>query len=202
MSANTPAFVMYPGNPRLDYGPAATNIRHAGALNGTWQLPPSYGLLASPIAKQFVDGWSLSGIATLQSGFPLSPQLGYNPTGNGDTRNPARPNRAAGFSGPLYAKTVKQWFNPAAFSAPYPGTFGNIGRDTLTGPGLSELDLALAKSTTIHERLRAQFRAEFFNVLNHTNFGIPNTTSTSASFGQIRTTYPARQIQFALKVIF
>src|ERR1700728_3256065 len=138
VSANTPAFVMYPGNPGLDYGPAATNIRHAGAINGTWQLPFGHGL---------INGWSLSGIAPLQSGFPLSPQLGYNPTGNGDTRNPVRPNRAPGFQGPLYSKTVKQWFNPAAFTAPSPGTFGDLGRDTLTGPGLSELDLSVAKST-------------------------------------------------------
>ena len=76
--------------------------------------------------------------------------------------------------GRFIRKTVQQWFNPAAFSAPYPGTFGNVGRDTLTGPGLTELDLALAKSTTIHERLRAQFRAEFFNVFNHSNFTTPN----------------------------
>ena len=218
VSANTPAFVMYPGNPRLDYGPAATNIRHAGAINGTWELPLSHGLLANPAAKQLVDGWSLSGIASLQSGFPLSPQLGYNPTGNGDTRNPVRPNRAAGFSGPLYAKTVQQWFNPAAFSAPYPGTFGNVGRDTLTGPGLSELDLALAKSTTIHERLRAQFRAEFFNVLNHSNFTTPNpvvystgpTPKTPAAEAEVSptagvisaTATTSRQIQFGLKLLF
>jgi hypothetical protein len=209
VSANTPAFVMYPGNPRLDYGPAATNIRHAGAINGTWQVPFGRGLM---------DGWSLSGIATVQSGFPLSPQLGYNPTGNGDTRNPVRPNRAAGFQGPLYPKTVQQWFNPAAFTAPYPGTFGDVGRDTLTGPGLSELDLGLAKSTTIHERLRAQFRAEFFNVLNHSNFTTPNpvvyssgptpktpTTEAQASptAGVISATATtSRQIQFGLKLLF
>jgi hypothetical protein len=209
VSANTPAFVMYPGNPRLDYGPAATNIRHAGAINGTWQLPFGHGL---------INGWSLSGIATLQSGFPLSPQLGYNPTGNGDTRNPVRPNRAAGFQGPLYSKTVKQWFNPAAFTAPYPGTFGDLGRDTLTGPGLSELDLSVAKSTTIREGLRAQFRAEFFNVLNHSNFTTPNpvvyssgptpktpTTEAQASptAGVISATATtSRQIQFGLKLLF
>lgn len=209
VSANTPAFVMYPGNPRLDYGPAATNIRHAGAINGTWQVPFGHGLM---------DGWSLSGIATLQSGFPLSPQLGYNPTGNGDTRNPVRPNRAAGFQGPLYPKTVQQWFNPAAFTAPYPGTFGDVGRDTLTGPGLSELDLGLAKSTTIHERLRAQFRAEFFNVLNHSNFTTPNpvvyssgpTPKTPATEAQASptagvisaTATTSRQIQFGLKLLF
>ena len=218
VSANTPAFVMYPGNPALDYGPAATNIRHAGAINGTWELPFSQGLLANPVAKELVGGWSLSGIATLQSGFPFSPQLGYNPTGNGDTRNPVRPNRATGFSGPLYGKTVQQWFNPAAFSAPYPGTFGNVGRDTLTGPGLTELDLALAKSTTIHERLRAQFRAEFFNVLNHSNFTTPNAVvyssgptpkaptaeaAASPTAGVISATATtSRQIQFGLKLLF
>jgi Carboxypeptidase regulatory-like domain len=209
VSANTPAFVMYPGNPGLDYGPAATNIRHAGAINGTWQLPFGHGL---------IDGWSLSGIATLQSGFPLSPQLGYNPTGNGDTRNPVRPNRAPGFQGPLYSKTVKQWFNPAAFTAPYPGTFGDLGRDTLTGPGLSELDLSVAKSTTIREGLRAQFRAEFFNVLNHSNFTTPNpvvyssgpTPKTPTTEAQVSptagvvsaTATTSRQIQFGLKLLF
>ena len=218
VSANTPAFVMYPGNPGLDYGPAATNIRHAGAINGTWELPFSHVLPGNPAARQLVDGWSLSGIATLQSGFPLSPQLGYNPTGNGDTRNPVRPNRTPGFSGPLYEKTVQQWFNPAAFSAPDSGTFGNVGRDTLTGPGLSELDLSLAKSTTIHERLRAQFRAEFFNVLNHSNFTTPNPVvyssgptpktptaeaAVSPTAGVISATATtSRQIQFGLKILF
>jgi len=209
VSANTPAFVMYPGNPRLDYGPAATNIRHAGAINGTWELPFGHGL---------INGWSLSGIATLQSGFPLSPQLGYNPTGNGDTRNPARPDRAPGFQGPLYSKTVKQWFNPAAFAAPYPGTFGDLGRDTLTGPGLSELDFSVAKSTAIREGLRAQFRAEFFNVLNHSNFTTPNpvvyssgpTPKTPTAAAQesptagviSATATTSRQIQFGLKLLF
>jgi Carboxypeptidase regulatory-like domain len=218
VSANTPAFVMYPGNPGLDYGPAATNIRHAGAINGTWELPFSDGLLANPLAKEVVGGWSLSGIATLQSRFPLSPQLGYNPTGNGDTRNPVRPNLAPGFHGQLYPKTVQQWFNPAAFTAPYPGTFGNVARDTLTGPGLTELDLALVKNTTIHERLRAQFRAEFFNVLNHANFTTPNPvvyssgptpktptaevepSSTAGVVSATATT--SRQIQFGVKLLF
>jgi hypothetical protein len=218
VSANTPAFVMYPGNPGLDYGPAATNIRHAGAINGTWELPFSGGLLANPVAKQLVGGWSVSGIATLQSGFPLSPQLGYNPTGSGDTRNPVRPNLAPNFHGSLYSKTAAQWFNPAAFTAPYPGTFGNVGRDTLTGPGLAELDLALVKNTTIHEGLHAQFRAEFFNVLNRANFTTPNpvvfssgpTPKTptaevepSATAGVVSaTSTTSRQIQFGLKLLF
>jgi Carboxypeptidase regulatory-like domain len=220
VSANTPAFVSYPGNPKLDYGLAATNIRHAGAINGTWDLPFAQTLFANagPVTKQFIGGWTASGIATLQSGFPFSPQLGYNPTGNGDTRNPARPNLNPDFHGSLYAKTQGQWFNPAAFTAPYPGTFGNAGRDTLTGPGLTELDLALAKNTTIHERLHAQFRAEFFNVLNHSNFTTPNavvystgptpkTPSTEAALSPTAgvvsaTATTSRQIQFGLKLLF
>jgi hypothetical protein len=110
---------MYPGNPGLDYGPAATNIRHAGAINGTWELP--HEPLANPFAKELVDGWSLSGIATLRSGFPLSPQLGYNPTGNDDTRNPVRPNRAEFFNVLNHANFTTP--NPVVYSSgPTPKT--------------------------------------------------------------------------------
>ena len=220
VSANTPAYVMYPGNPKLDYGPAATNIRHAAAINGTWELPFGRTFLADsgPLTRQAIEGWSVSGVATIQSGFPFSPQLGYNPTGNGDTRNPVRPGLNPDFNGRLYSKNVKQWFNPAAFTAPYPGTFGNTGRDTLTGPGLANLDVSLAKSTTIHERIHAQFRAEFFNVFNHSNFTTPNavvysagptpktpaaSATQSATAGVISATATtSRQIQFGLKLLF
>jgi len=211
---------MYPGNPKLDYGPAATNIRHAAAINGTWELPFGHALFANadPLTKQFIGGWSASGIATLQSGFPLSPQLGYNPTGNGDTRNPVRPSLNPDFHGPLYSKTPQQWFSPSAFTAPASGTYGDAGRDTLTGPGLAELDFALAKNTVIHERFHAQFRAEFFNILNHSNFTTPNpvvystgptpkTPTTEAALSPTAgvisaTSTTSRQIQFGLKLLF
>jgi hypothetical protein len=219
VSANTPAFVMYPGNPKLDYGLAATNIRNAAAINGTWNLPFGEFLAnANPVSRQLIGGWSLSGIATLQSGFPFSPQLGYNPTGNGDTRNPVRPTVNPDFHGSLYSKSPSQWFNPAAFTAPYPGTFGDAGRDTLSGPGLADLDVSLAKNTTIHEGLHAQFRAEFFNVLNHSNFTTPNAVvyssgptpktptaeaTQSATAGVVSATATtSRQIQFGLKLLF
>jgi hypothetical protein len=220
VSANTPAFVMYPGNPRLDYGLAATHIRNAAAINGTWDLPFGQTLFTSadPVTRQFIGGWSVSGIATLQSGFPFSPQLGYNPTGNGDTRNPVRPTLNPDFHGGLYSKSPNQWFNPAAFTAPYPGTFGDAGRDTLSGPGLADLDVSLAKSTTIREGLHAQFRAEFFNVLNRANFTTPNPVvyssgptpktpaadaTQSATAGVISATATtSRQIQFGLKLLF
>jgi len=222
VSANTPAFVSFPGNPKLDYGPAATNITHAAAINGTWELPVGRGhaLLAnaSSAAQDIAGGWSLSGIATVQSGFPFSPQLGYNPTGNGDSRNPARPQLNPDFHGKLYSRTQTAWFNPDAFTAPYPGTFGNTSRDSLIGPGLSNVDLSLLKSTTIHERVRTQFRVEYFNVLNHSNFTTPNAVVFSAgptpakpntavavspTAGVVTATATtSRQLQFALKFLF
>jgi hypothetical protein len=220
VSANTPAFVMFPGNPKLDYGRAATNIRHAAAINGTWELPLDHAFAGNGnrFVKQAAGGWALSGIATLQGGFPFSPQLGYNPTGNGDTRNPVRPNAIPDFRGTLYPKAVNQWFNPAAFTAPAAGTFGNLGRDSLTGPGLEELDASLTKTTTIHEQVRAQFRAEFFNALNHTNFTTPNpvvygsgptpkapdAAAVASPTGGIvsATATTSRQIQFGLKLMF
>jgi hypothetical protein len=222
VSANTPAFVSFPGNPKLDYGLAATNISHAAAINGTWELPFGTGhqLLAnaSPLTREIAEGWALNGIATLQSGFPFSPQLGYNPTGNGDSRNPARPQLNSSFSGPLYPRTAAQWFNPNAFAAPYPGTFGDSGRDSLAGPGLTDVDLSLAKVTSIGEKLRAQFRVEYFNVLNWTNFSTPNpvvfstgpTPSKPATAPALSptagvmtaTATSSRQLQFALKFLF
>ncbi|MDR3750955.1 MAG: carboxypeptidase-like regulatory domain-containing protein [Terracidiphilus sp.] len=222
VSANTPAFVSFSGNPKLDYGRAATNVSHAAAINGTWELPIGQGHAvlggASPVAQKFAGDWSLSGIATLQSGFPFSPQLGYNPTGNGDSRNPARPQLNPNFHGTLYPKTASEWFNPNAFVTPYQGTFGNAGRDTLTGPGLTDVDLSLVKNAAIHEGLHAQFRVEFFNILNHTNFTTPNAVvfstgptpsspSTAAALSPTAgvltaTATTSRQLQLALKFLF
>ncbi len=222
VSSNTPAYVSFPPNPKLDYGLAATNIAHAAAINAAWDLPFGQGHAAladaAPLVRRAVDGWSLSGIAALQSGFPFSPQLGYNPTGNGDSRNPVRPQINPNFKNGLYPRTASQWFNPEAFLAPYPGTLGNAGRDTLAGPGLDDVDLSLAKNATVHERLRAQFRVEYFNVLNRTNFTTPSaivfangpTPANPAASAAVSPTAGAmtatattsRQLQFALKLLF
>ena len=229
VSANTPAFVSYPADPSLDYGPAATDIRHVAAFTATYELPVGHGQYflssASPLINHFVSGWSLSTIAILQTGFPFSPQLGYNPTGSGDTRNPVRPNRNPNFAGNLYtrgntAARVAQFFSPGAFTAPIYGTVGNLGRDTLTGPGYANWDLSLLKATQLTERTRLQFRAEFFNVLNHTNLQTPNavvftsgpTQGTianqtapavqSPTAGVITTASTSRQIQLGVKILF
>ena len=229
VSANTPAFTSVPSLPDLDYGPAATDVRNAAAFNASYDLPfgdgKAYFARVGGVGGRLISGWSLSTIATVQSGFPFSPQLGYNPTGSGDSRNPVRPNLNPNFPGNLYAggstaARVAQYFNPAAFSAPAYGTVGNVSRDSLVGPGYSDWDLSLLKATKLTERTRVQFRAEFFNILNRTNLQVPNevvfssgpsqgtvanqtaVAVSSPTAGVITSAAMSRQIQLGVKVLF
>jgi hypothetical protein len=214
VSGNTPAFVEFPLNPKLDWGPAATDVREMASVNASYELPfgPHRHFLnhASAPVNVVASGWTASAIVTAQSGFPFSPQLGYNPTGNGDTRNPVRPNWNPNFSGSLYPRTANEYFNPEAFLPPAKGTYGNVSRDALTGPGLSELDFSGTKNSHFTERVGLQFRAEFFNILNHTNFLTPNevvytsaTSGISPTAGVVTaTSTTTRQIQFGAKLLF
>jgi hypothetical protein len=209
VGANAPAFVEFPLRPKLDWGPASTDVRNLAVINGTYDLPFGHGN-SSTLGRTLLHGWSVSEIATLQSGFPFTPQLGFNPTNNGDSRNPIRPSINPGFHGKVIEGGPTQYFNPDAYLVPAPGTYGNAGRNSLTGPGFANLDASLRKDTQITEGLRAQFRAEFFNVLNHTNFGTPNEVVYSAAgatpsptAGVITATAStSRQIQFGLKLLF
>jgi hypothetical protein len=214
VGANAPGFVMYPAEPQLDYGPANTDVRHLAVINGTYELPFGSGKTwlrgLSSWNERLVSGWSTSGIVSVQSGLPFTPQLGFNPSNNGDSRNPVRPSVNPDFRGKVIEGGPSQYFNPEAFVVPFSGTYGNLGRNTLNGPGLSELDLSLRKNTAISERVNLQFRSEFFNIFNHTNFGTPNTvvyssasTTPSPTAGVITTTATtSRQIQFGLKLLF
>jgi hypothetical protein len=194
---------MFPLFPKLDWGPSTSDVRHLAVINGSYELPFGRG-------QKYLGGWSVSAIETIQSGFPFTPSLGYNPTNNGDSRNPIRPSVNPAFSGPVILGSPTQYYNPAAFINPAAGTYGNLGRDTLNGPGLATLDFSLLKVTPLTEKIKLQFRAEFFNILNHTNFGIPNTvvftaagTTPSPTAGVITSTSTSsRQIQFGLKLSF
>jgi hypothetical protein len=214
VSGNTPAFVEFPLNPKLDWGPAATDVRQAASFNGSYELPFGANRRflnhADRPVNFIVGGWTASGIVTAQTGFPFTPQLGYNPTGNGDTRNPVRPNWNPNFTGTLYPGTPNQYFNPSAFLPPATGTYGNVSRDALSGPGLTEVDFSATRNAHLTERLGLQFRAEFFNILNHTNFLTPNevvytsaTSGISPTAGVITaTSTTSRQIQFGAKLQF
>jgi hypothetical protein len=202
---------------RRDWGPSALNTASQASVSASYELPFGHSQRwlndVSRVESKFVSGWQLNGIGTFLSGFPFTPLIGANRSGDGDTRNPDRPSLNPSFTGPVVTGKPNQWFNPAAFVVPTPGTYGNLGRGTLTGPGLADVDFSLFKNTSITEKTNLQFRAEFFNILNRSNYGPPSTTvfsitpgappAVSPSAGLITTTatFP-RQIQLGLKLIF
>ncbi len=197
---------------RRDWGPSALNASSQASVSANYELPfgHSHRWLndVSRVESKFVSGWQLNGIGTFLSGFPFTPLIGSNRSGDGDIRNPDRPSINPSFTGTVVTGNPNQWFNPAAFVLPTPGTYGNLGRGTLTGPDLADVDMSLFKNTGITEKTNLQFRAEVFNILNRSNFGPPNTTvfssgAVSPSAGLITTTATLpRQIQLGLKLIF
>jgi hypothetical protein len=216
-AANAPGLVSNPFNLRADYGLATYDVRHIAVINGVYQLPFGRGRALG----RGLEGWrnvlasggSVNSIITIQSGFPFTPQLSYNPSNNGDTRNPVRPFVNPDFSGPIVLGKPNQWFNPNAFLAPSNvagnlGFYGNLGRDTLIGPGLATWDFSALKETTLRERLIVQFRAEIFNLLNRANLNTPNLiaftpSGVSGTAGAITSTSTtSRQVQFGLKLIW
>ena len=203
---NQPQMISNRNNLRLDWGPAALNVTHQSSMSATYDLP--FGKNLTGFSGKVLGGWQVNGIATLLTGFPFTPLLGSNRSGDGNTRNPDRPNLNPNFTGPVILGNQTQWYNPAAFLVPNAGTFGNLGRGTYNGPGLAEVDMSVFKNTSLSERFKLQFRAEIFNLLNRANFGTPNATvfsgtSVSASAGLITTlTTTPRQIQFGLKLVF
>jgi hypothetical protein len=213
-SGNEPALASNPFDLRADRGLANFDVRNVGVISLVYALPFGHGRRwlagGSGFGSALVSGWTLNSIVTIQSGFPFTPQLSYNPSNNGDTRNPVRPFVNPSFSGPVILGRVNQWFNPAAFLAPpnNSGFYGDLGRDTLTGPGLGTWDFSLLKDTPIQEGMNLQFRAEFFNLLNRANFNSPNAvvftpTGVSPTAGVITSTSTtSRQIQFALKLLW
>jgi len=220
-AANAPALVQNPLNVRGDWGPATYDVRNAGVMNVSYELPFGRGRQrlnsGSAWENGFVGGWTLNSIVTIQSGFPFTPQLSFNPSNDGDSKNPVRPNWNPSFTGPVILGGTTQWFNPAAFAVPPSGTFGNVGRNVLTGPGLGTWDFSVLKDTHLFERMNLQFRAEIFNLLNRTNLNTPNLiTFTSATVGSPPTPAPpspvagtftqtsttSRQVQFSLKLLW
>jgi hypothetical protein len=219
-AGNAPGLASNPLNLRADKGLATFDARHIAVINVLYALPFGRGQqFASDFdgwRGGFVSGWSVSSIVTAQSGFPFTPQLSYNPSNTGDTRNPVRPFLNPNFTGPVILGKPGQWFNPAAFLAPpsTSGFAGNLGRDTYIGPGLATWDFSVLKDTKIRERLSLQFRAEIFNLLDRANFNTPNLiaftpptaanpSGLSGTAGAITSTSTtSRQVQFGLKLLW
>ncbi|HEV2200428.1 MAG TPA: carboxypeptidase-like regulatory domain-containing protein [Bryobacteraceae bacterium] len=213
-SGGEPALVSNPFNLRADRGLANFDVRNAAVVSASYALPFGKGRRflnwGSGIGNTLAGGWTINSIVTLQGGFPFTPQLSYNPSNTGDTRNPVRPFVNPAFTGPIIVGAPNQWFNPAAFLAPpnNSGFYGNLGRDTLIGPGLATWDLSLLKDMRLREGLNLEFRAESFNVLNRANFNSPNAvvftpSGVSPTAGIITSTSTSsRQIQLSLKLVW
>jgi hypothetical protein len=148
-----------------------------------------------------LGGWQVTGVTTFKSGFPLHFNNVVNNTGSDGGGQ--RPNLVGDphVSNP----TISEWFNTAAFAQPAAYTFGNVARTmpNLRAPGLNNWDLGIQKYFPIQEKVRLQFRAEMFDAFNHVNFYAPNQSyGVGPLFGQITSAYAARQVQFALKLIW
>jgi hypothetical protein len=194
-------------NPRGDYGPSEFDVRHRFVLSGFYELPFK--------SNRLVSGWQLGVVQQAQTGSPLTPTLAIGPgVGISLTVRPDLTGAVQTTGDPA------QWFaNKAVFVSPCvapvaPATLptchpGTLGRDAISGPGFVDTDFSVTKNTKLTEKLNLQFRTEMFDAFNHPNFGNPVLTVTSGSFGKIQSTrFPtgdfgsARQIQFALKLIF
>ena len=202
--------VQNPLNMAADRASCAFDRRHSLVVSSLIALP-FHGTFPG---HQLIEGWQVTGIATVHSGIPFNVGDGFDQAGTGNIFAYDRPNLNPGYTaGSIVTGTLNQWYNPNALSLSPVGELGNLGRNVLTGPFFWDIDFSTIKDTKITERVTLQFRAEFFNILNHSDWGLPNAanfTQLPGGLGQINpiagqiTTLanPMRQIQFALKLIF
>ncbi len=190
------------------------DTRHNFVTNWVWEVPfgrdRQWGADAGPIANALLAGWQVGGVLTLSSGSPVNVQVGFNRSNSGSTGTGMheRPDLVEGKSNNPVLGTPDMWFDVTAFKLPTAGTFGNLGRNTVTGPDLRNVDLSISKTSGASTGVRLQLRLEIFNLLNRANFGPPSWVIFNASglvggAGRITaTTTSARQIQVGTKLIW
>lgn len=183
-------------NLRAERARASFDKTHIFVANFIWELP--FFREASGVVYNILGGWQIGGIVRAESGTPLSIFVSGNPA-NSFFGGSVRPNLVADPEGP---KTINQWFNTAAFVNPPTNTFGNAGRSLVDGPGIHLWDLSIYKNFRITEEVRLQFRSEFFNTFNHTNFSGVGTTLGTPTYGRITSALEPRQIQLGLRLEF
>jgi len=213
-----------PQNPfdtRADKGPSTFDVTHALAFSLFQELHADRVAFLRPLGKTLTAGWQLLGIGTITSGLPFTVYSGVQQTGAG-SNGTDRPDQIGTPDLATSRKVREDYFglgasNTSLFyipidvpggTGPNHGAFGALGRNTFRGPSLRSFDMALIKDTPIANRAKGelaslQFRAEFFNVFNVVNFGLPSNILLGPGFGEIsRTAGNSRQIQFSLKLIY
>lgn len=201
--------------PGLNKGLSDYDIRHNIVVNFLYNVPTPESWKG--FAKALLGGWQLGSIFNASTGSPMTVLLNNDRAGTKSSQTSnllgQRPNYVAGCATSRPGQV--NYINTSCFTFPAQYTLGNLGRNSITGPGLEDLDFSLFKNhrvTAISESFKIQFRAEFFNLLNHTNFAQPDVThftifdvngNINSNAGQITTTQtPSRQIQFGLKFIW
>jgi len=209
---NTPSNPQCRCNLRAEKSPAAFDIKHRAVFSYSYNLPLGKGrrfLNTGGVVNKLAGGWQVNGITAMQSGPPFTLATSGDNASIGSSNQ--RPNLAgdpyAGIdtSAPMQRRGVDQgttYFNKSAFVLPPLFTLGNVGKNSLYGPGMMNWDFSVFKNTGITERINTQFRAEFFNIFNHPNFGLPNRTINQPTTGMMTSAMSPRIVQFGMKLIF
>jgi outer membrane receptor protein involved in Fe transport len=210
-------------NRKGNRGLSAFDTRHNFVFNALYELPlgpgKAFGSSLTGAAARLVEGWQIGGILSLNAGFPFTVREHDNPSNSGAIFAADRPNLAPGAHCTILGDPAK-WYDPTVFQLAPSGFYGNAGRNVCAGPNFRNLDFSILKNTRVGERVNVQFRAEFFNIANHPNFGPPvNTQNPNGQGGNgddvfadgmpvgtagiiFRTVNTSRQIQFGLKFVF
>lgn len=191
-----------PINFAMNRGRMGQDRTHRYVQSVNYELPVGTGRrwLTSGWAGNLLGGWQANGTLSIYSGTPVTfsySATGLNAPGNSQRANITGPIRVLGDIGP-----GRKWFDTTTFSIPAAATFGNAGRNTLSGPGYWNLDLSLSKRFNITERFRAELRGEAFNLTNTPHFNNPTSALDSTQFGEVRSAFGERQIQLGIKLLF
>ncbi|MFB3829257.1 MAG: carboxypeptidase regulatory-like domain-containing protein [Bryobacteraceae bacterium] len=199
---NTDTMMQDSNNRKAERAASNFDTRHVFIASYMWQLPavPRWGFAG----RQILSGWSINGITRADSGSRFNVVLGTDANLDGISTYD-RPNL---LGDPKLSRDrprdelIAKYFNTAAFGRVASGSLGTAGRNLLYGPGAINWNFSIFKNFPIREQRRVQFRAEFFNVFNHTNLGNPNTNMSNANFGRILSAGGARVVQFGIKLIY
>ena len=185
---------------KADYARCDFDVTHTGNLSMVYDLPRVSHLTGA--AGKLVNGWTYTAIFAVRSGQPFSILSGRDNSRTGPPNNDLADQIAADTSRPASADQVQRFFNTSIFMANAIGTYGNMRRNAMTGPGFVGFDMGVVKATARLERVGLQFRFEAFNILNHANFNNPVNTLTNVNFGKLTSAQDPRVLQFALKLAF
>jgi hypothetical protein len=180
-----------PADLRSERGLSSNDIRHTLSFSYSWELPVKSNVV--------LKGWQLGGVMSMHTGQPLTMTIPTDVANIGRTGQ--HPNAIGDPNLPRSQRTPNLWFDPTVFTTPALYTFGNAGRNTIVGPGMSQFDVSLNRNFRFGEERKLQFRGEVFNVANHPNFNPPGTTLGSSP-GVISGAKDPRQIQLAVKFYY